>query len=67
MTDKYVIDVIKTNPRYAPIGDRVLFLEARVERLEELVAVLVGKADTEHDFKMMKHLEKAMQIIGKKE
>ena len=67
MTDKYVIDVIKTNPRYAPIGDRVLFLEARVERLEELVAVLVGKADTENDSKMMKHLEKAMQIIGDRE
>jgi hypothetical protein len=67
MTNKYVIDVIKTNPRYAPIGDRVLFLEARVERLEELVAVLVGKADTENDSKMMKHLEKAMQIIGDRE
>lgn len=67
MTDKYVIDVIKTDPQYVPIGDRVLFLEARVERLEELVAVLVGKADTEHDSKMMRQFEKAMQIIGEKE
>lgn len=70
MTDnkgvKYTYDTIKTDPRYAPIGDRVLFLEARVDRLEELVAVLMGKADTKHDSKMMRHLEKAMQITGEK-
>jgi hypothetical protein len=70
MTDnkgvKYTYDTIKTDPRYAPIGDRVLFLEARVAQLEEFVAVLFGNADPTHNEKLRKHLERAMKITGEK-
>ena len=77
MTDnqsvKYTYDTIKTDPRYAPIGDRVLFLEARVADLEELVGSLISvhgpdyhEVQNKARAKMQEHLEKAMKITGEK-